>query len=192
MPVLMLVIYGCDKPAAEMLQVSVGFIIAYVKKMVLLLDPDIVNGLIKTVRDMVVVKADRGVWEALLSQVQVLGTHVTAEELYLLPLRKREVRVEVSGKSLLCPEREYVEQPAVSAVREVGGKPHPGGILPVRSVFLDLRMSLIQTNDLWQRGGDRHAEAFNDKAYEIDGYAVHACDLFESRVAVQILFDAVI
>ena len=73
MPVLMLVIYGCDKPAAEMLQVSVGFIIAYVKKMVLLLDPDIVNGLIKTVRDMVVVKADSGVWEALLSQVQVLG-----------------------------------------------------------------------------------------------------------------------
>ena len=59
-------------------------------------------------------------------------------------------------------------------------------------MFLDLRMSLIQTNDLWQRGGDRQAEVFKDKAYEIDGYAVHACDLFESRVAVQIIFDAVI
>ena len=121
-----------------------------------------------------------------------MGTHVTAEELYLLPLRKREVRVEVSGKSLLCPEREYVEQPAVSAVREVGSKPHPGGIFPVRSVFLDLRMGLIQADDLWQRGGDRQAEAFKDKAYEIDGNAVHTGNLLESRVAVQILFDAVI
>ena len=53
-------------------------------------------------------------------------------------------------------------------------------------------MSLIQADDFWQRGGDRQAEVFKDKAYEIDGNAVHTGNLLESRVAVQILFDAVI